>query len=79
MQFENMPNFLKKRAFLTPDRTAIYFNETTMTFKELYESAYQTAGKLQGAGIKKDQYVGVLLKNHLRNRCAIIRSSAYRC
>ncbi|MEH7254967.1 o-succinylbenzoate--CoA ligase [Neobacillus niacini] len=65
MQFENMPNFLKKRAFLTPDRTAIYFNETTMTFKELYEGAYQTAGKLQGAGIKKDQYIGVLLKNHL--------------
>ena len=37
----------------------------TMTFKELYDGAYQTAGKLQGLGVQKDQYVGVLLKNHV--------------
>ncbi|MEH7113999.1 o-succinylbenzoate--CoA ligase [Neobacillus niacini] len=65
MQFETMPNFLKNRAFLTPDRTAVYFNEMTMTFKELYDEAYHTAGKLQGLGVLKDQYVGVLLKNHV--------------
>ena len=59
-----MPNFLKKRAFLTPERTAVYFNEQTLSFKELYEDSYQTAGKLQGLGIKKNQYIGVLLKNH---------------
>ncbi|MDQ1001123.1 O-succinylbenzoic acid--CoA ligase [Neobacillus niacini] len=65
MQFDTMPNLLKKRVFLTPDRTAIYFNEETITFKELYEKSLQTAGKLQGLGVKKDQFVGVLLKNHL--------------
>jgi o-succinylbenzoate---CoA ligase len=65
MQFDTMPNLLKKRVFLTPDRTAIYFNEETITFKELYEKSFQTAGKLQGLGVKKDQYVGVLLKNHV--------------
>src|SRR3954453_1199773 len=65
MQFETMPNFLKKRAFLTPDRTAVFFNEMAMTFKELYEGSYQTAGKLQRFGLQKDQYVGVLLKNHI--------------
>jgi o-succinylbenzoate---CoA ligase len=60
-----MSNFLKNRAFLTPDRTAVYFNKKTLTFKELYESSYLTAGKLQALGLKKDQYIGVLLKNHL--------------
>lgn len=60
-----MPNFLKKRAFLTPERTAVYFNEQTLSFKELYEKSYQTAGQLQALGVKKDQYIGVLLKNHL--------------
>lgn len=60
-----MPNFLKKRAFLTPDRVAVYFQEQKLTFKELYERAYETTGQLQGYGLKKNQYVGVLLKNHL--------------
>jgi o-succinylbenzoate---CoA ligase len=60
-----MSNFLKNRAFLTPDRAAVYFNKKTLTFKELYESSYLTAGKLQALGLKKDQYIGVLLKNHL--------------
>lgn len=65
MQYDTMPNFLKKRAFLTPDRTAVFFNEMAITFKELYEGSYQTAGKLQRFGLQKDQYVGVLLKNHI--------------
>jgi o-succinylbenzoate---CoA ligase len=65
MQSETMPSLLKKRVFLTPDRIAIYFNEEAITFKELYEESLQTAGRLQGLGVKKDQYVGVLLKNHL--------------
>lgn len=65
MQNENMPNFLKKRAFLTPDRTAIYFHDETLTFNELYHRSVKAAGQLQGLGVKKDDYVGVLLKNHL--------------
>jgi o-succinylbenzoate---CoA ligase len=65
MQYETMPNFLKKRAFLTPERTAVYFNEQTLSFRELYENSYQAAGQLQGLGVKKNQYIGVLLKNHL--------------
>lgn len=65
MPNETMPNFLKKRAFLTPDRVAVYFQEKSLTFKELFERAYDTAGQLQGYGLKKNQYIGVLLKNHL--------------
>ena len=65
MQNEMMPNFLKKRAFLTPKRPAIYFQEEVVTFEELYRLSYQVAGKLQGVGFQKDQYVGVLLKNNI--------------
>lgn len=65
MQNEWMPNFLMKRASLTPDRVAVYFDDWQVTFKELYEQSMETAGKLQGRGLQKGQYVGVLLKNHL--------------
>jgi O-succinylbenzoic acid--CoA ligase len=62
---ERMPNFLKKRAFLTPDRIAIYFQEETLTFKQLYEYAAKTAGQLQSFGLAKGDFAGVMLKNQL--------------
>ncbi|ETI69289.1 o-succinylbenzoate--CoA ligase [Neobacillus vireti] len=65
MQNETMPNFLKNRAFLTPERTAVYFKEQTLTFKELYDRTHETAGQIQAFGVQQDQFVGVLLKNHL--------------
>ena len=65
MQNDSMPNFLKKRAFLTPDRTAFYFQEDSITFKQLYECAMKTAGQLQTFGLAKGDFAGVLLTNHL--------------
>ncbi|WP_160724084.1 o-succinylbenzoate--CoA ligase [Bacillus sp. USDA818B3_A] len=65
MQNETMPNFLIKRAHLTPNRTAIYFKEQVVTFNELYEQSFRVSGKLQSLGIQKGQFVGILLKNHL--------------
>jgi O-succinylbenzoic acid--CoA ligase len=65
MTTELLPNFLKKRAFLTPERVAVYFQEQSLTFRELYQRSYQVAGQIQALGVQKDQYVSVLLKNHL--------------
>ena len=65
MQNEMMPNFLKKRAFLTPERPAIYYQDQVVTFDQLYQRSYEVAGKLQGLGVQKNQYVGVLLKNNM--------------
>lgn len=65
MQKEMMPNFLKKRAYLTPDRTAIYFNEESLTFKQLHDLSFKTAGQLQTFGLSKGDFAGVLLTNHL--------------
>lgn len=65
MQELQMPNFLKKRAFLSPERTAVFFNNEKVTFQELYGRASETAGKLQHLGIKKNDYIAVLLRNHI--------------
>lgn len=65
MHNETMPNFLKKRAFLSPDRTAVHFQEQTLTFKELYNRSFRTAGQLKTVGVQRGQFVGVLLKNHI--------------
>lgn len=65
MQSESMPNLLKKRAFLTPDRTALFFNKEELTFKELYERSVTMAGRLQASGLAKGDYTGILLKNHV--------------
>ncbi|GLB58614.1 o-succinylbenzoate--CoA ligase [Cytobacillus sp. NCCP-133] len=60
-----MPNFLLKRAFLTPERPAIYFSGVTYSFKEVYDRAYTIAGQMEAVGLKKGDYAGVLLRNHV--------------
>ena len=65
MQNETIPNLLIKRALLTPNRIAIYFQDQTVTFYDLYERSLKVSGKLQALGIREGQFVGVLLKNHL--------------
>ncbi|NEU32582.1 o-succinylbenzoate--CoA ligase [bacterium LRH843] len=64
MEIQMLPSFLKKRAFLTPERPAIQYGQMIYTFSDVYERAYQIAGHLTTVGMKKDQYVGVLLRNH---------------
>ncbi|MDR4948963.1 o-succinylbenzoate--CoA ligase [Neobacillus cucumis] len=65
MDTQMMPNFLIKRAFLTPNRTAVYFQDQSFSFKKLYDRSLETAGRLQAFGINKNHFVGVLLTNHL--------------
>ncbi len=65
IEAQAMPNFLQKRAFLTPERPAIHFSNVTYSFSEVYERAHTIAGQLQAAGVKKGEYAGVLLRNHV--------------
>ncbi len=58
-----MENFLIKRAFLTPDRTAIEFEGMQFSFKEVYDRAVDFAGRMAGQGIQKNDFAAVLLKN----------------
>lgn len=61
---ETLPNWLLKRAYLTPDRIALIFNNKKWTFKQLKEDVISTAKKLHFAGVQKGDRVAVLLKNH---------------
>ncbi|WP_456273575.1 o-succinylbenzoate--CoA ligase [Bacillus sp. AK031] len=58
-----LPNFLKQRAFLTPDRIALSFGEYSCTFKTLYKIAAGWAGALQELGLVQGKRAGVLIKN----------------
>ncbi|WP_338453343.1 o-succinylbenzoate--CoA ligase [Niallia oryzisoli] len=60
-----MPNWLKKRAYLTPERPAIIFKGESISFAKLYHNAYKIAGKLTAIGIRNKQFTAVLLKNHV--------------
>ncbi len=60
---QSMPNWLKQRAFLTPDRPALYFGERSWTFSQLYEEVQIETAFLQQQQIQHGDYVGVLVKN----------------
>jgi len=59
----NVPNFLKQRAFLTPNRNALVFENKTWNFAELFEEAKIYAGKISSFGIKEEDTVALLVKN----------------
>ncbi|CAM3983585.1 o-succinylbenzoate--CoA ligase [Mesobacillus thioparans] len=60
---ETMPNWLKKRADLSPDREALIFEGHTFTFKQVFEKAQTYAGKLGVLGLQKGVAVAVLFSN----------------
>lgn len=62
---EILPNFLKNRAQLTPNREAIVYKNDRLSFSELYKRAYYNAGILSGYGITKYDYVGFLVKSDI--------------
>jgi len=63
MSDQMMENFIIKRAFLTPERPALYFDGETYTFLDVYEKALRIAGQLTGFGLEKGQYAGALLSS----------------
>lgn len=65
MSMETIPNLLAQRAYLTPNRVAFIFEDKEVTFLELYEQAHLVAEQLTTLGVKKEDHVGVLLKNHI--------------
>lgn len=60
-----MPNWLKQRAFLTPERIAVSDGRRTKTFAELYEAAAVWARRLAQAGVKEGDIVALLMKNRI--------------
>lgn len=60
-----MPNWLKQRAFLTPERIAIEEENQVLTFRELDKRVYTLAEHLSFAGIGKGHHVAVLMRNSI--------------
>lgn len=59
-----IPNWLKKRAELTPNRVALIFEGERFTFSEIYTRTTTVAGQLTSTGVKNGLTVSVLLSNH---------------
>ncbi|MFK2824743.1 o-succinylbenzoate--CoA ligase [Bacillus sp. B190/17] len=60
---KSVPNWLKQRAFLTPERPALHFEGNVWTFSELYEKALRWASALEKQGLKEGDRVGLLVQN----------------
>ncbi|PLS14957.1 o-succinylbenzoate--CoA ligase [Bacillus sp. M6-12] len=73
---EKLPNWLKKRAEITPDRIALEFKEKAVTFRELHLTVSQTAETLSSLGMKKGDRVALLAGNHPES-VIIIHASFY--
>ncbi len=58
------PNWLKQRAFLTPNRIAIETETEKVTFAELHEQVIKKANQLH-THIEKQQIIAVLMKNSI--------------
>ncbi|MEK4028382.1 MULTISPECIES: o-succinylbenzoate--CoA ligase [Bacillaceae] len=68
---DRVPNWLKQRAFLTPDRPALFFEESTWTFAQLYEKSLCWAAELEREGLKAGVRVGLLIQNTPDAVCVI--------
>ncbi|MEK5523843.1 o-succinylbenzoate--CoA ligase [Heyndrickxia sporothermodurans] len=58
-----IPNFLKQRAFLTPKRKALLFDNKEWSFSELYKEVEVYAKKIASLGVKRKDSVALLLAN----------------
>lgn len=58
-----MPNWLLKRAGLTPRRTALIFEKKSWTFEELLHIVMETTDKLAALPIFKGSRAAILMKN----------------
>jgi o-succinylbenzoate---CoA ligase len=59
----SIPNWLMQRAFLTPERIAVYDGQGKKTFMELHESAMKRARQLANTGVRKGDIVAIFMKN----------------
>ncbi len=65
MAADILPNWLMKRADITPDRPAIEFEGITYSFAELNEMVENMAGKLAAKGVEAGDSCALLLRNHI--------------
>ncbi|MBW3114834.1 o-succinylbenzoate--CoA ligase [Bacillus sp. MCCB 382] len=68
MTTQQLPNWLKQRAFLTPDRMALCNGDVEYTFKELWMKAISIAEQLQTiVQSSSHPFVGLMIKNKVES------------
>lgn len=58
-----VPNWLLQRANLTPNRTALVFQDRAWSFQEMFEMVKEVASKLNSLLLKRRQRVAILVNN----------------
>lgn len=56
-------DLLRRNALVRPDKTAIIFEETRLTYRELNDAVNQFANALMEMGVKRGDRVGLLIEN----------------
>ncbi|WP_064092735.1 o-succinylbenzoate--CoA ligase [Rossellomorea aquimaris] len=68
MSTQELPNWLKQRSFLTPNRIALSFGEEDYTFKDLWTKAIMMAEKLHTLlNSNHEPFVGLMIKNKVES------------
>lgn len=70
-QNNDMPNWLKKRAQLSPQRTAVIYEEKQYSFQELYKITMKFSRKLHTLGVRSNDKVGLLMNTKFEMVTAI--------
>ncbi|WP_028392649.1 o-succinylbenzoate--CoA ligase [Bacillus cihuensis] len=73
---ERLPNWLKKRAKLSPNRPALEFEGKVLTFRELDSLAEEMAAKLASQNVKRGDSCALLIRNH-KDSVVIIHALFY--
>lgn len=60
-----VPNFLLKRASLTPNRVAIEMDQEKLTFAQLNERSIDIASRLSANGVRAGDAISVFMKNSM--------------
>ncbi len=60
-----LPNFLMKRAALSPERIALEMDDRKVTFAELYRNSLQLTEKLGELGVKKGDRISIFMSNSI--------------
>lgn len=60
-----LPNFLMKRAALTPERIALEMDDRKVTFVELFQNSIKFTEKLSELGVKKGDRISVFMSNSI--------------
>ncbi|WP_070120385.1 o-succinylbenzoate--CoA ligase [Bacillus marinisedimentorum] len=71
MHAEMMPNWLEKRAFLSPERTALIKGDDRVSFRELKDRARKYAAAFQSHGIEQGSRCALLIDNSIDSAAAI--------